>query len=50
MYIVNVLIFQDTKIEKKTIAPIGAWEVKLLALLGNFDRPTNQPTERPTTD
>ena len=28
----------------KTSASIGAWEVKLSALLGNYDRPTNQPT------
>ena len=31
-------------------APIGAWEVKLSALLGNYDRPTNQPTVVERTD
>ena len=35
----------------ETSAPIGAWELKLVAHLGNFDktdRPTNQPTDRRT--
>ena len=29
---------------KQTSAPKGALEVKILTLLGNYDRPTNQPT------
>ena len=28
--------------------PLGAWEVKLAALLRNYDRPTNQPTNLST--
>ena len=32
----------------QTSAPIGAWELKLPALLGNYDRPTNKPTDQPT--
>ena len=29
-------------------APMGAWEVKLPALLQQYDRPTDQPTNQPT--
>ena len=32
----------------ETSAPTGAWKCKLPALLGNYDRPTNHPPNRPT--
>ena len=31
-----------------TSTPIGVWEMKLPALLGNYNRPTNQPTDQLT--
>ena len=31
---------------KLTSAPIGALEVKLHAIIGNYDRPTDRPTDQ----
>ena len=39
----------DTSFVPKSIsAPIGALEVKLPALSGNYEKPSLQPTDRPT--
>ena len=44
------MIFIETTIHvlHKTSAPIGALQVKLSALLGNYDRPMNRPTDQRT--